>query len=199
MPDRRILIADDNELVRKLLHLMLERDAGWEVALAADGREAILKAQMFRPDVVVLDFSMPDMDGLEIARKISAAVPSVSILLFTLYDSPEMSAAAKQAGVSRVLSKTAAGLPLIEAVEELLTNKTKVSPRNPPQEPVPEPVPEHTNETVNDTATVIASPPIEIPSETIAATMQAEAAKSAAAGNDGDSPPHEPAGGATAN
>ncbi|HEV2615557.1 MAG TPA: response regulator transcription factor [Candidatus Acidoferrales bacterium] len=198
MPAKRILVADDNELVRKLLHLMLERDAGWEVATAADGREAISKAQMFRPDVVILDFAMPDMDGLEIARKISRATPSISILLFTLYDSPEMSVAAKEAGVSRVLPKTAAGLPLIEAVEELLTNKSKLSPRNPPEEPVPEPVPELTNEPVNDTATVIASQPIEIPSETIPATMQAEASKSATVGDDGDGPPRGSVGSSSA-
>src|SRR5579863_10304131 len=93
---QRILIADDNELVRKLLYLMLERDSGWEVAVAKDGNEAIAKAQEFQPDVAILDFAMPDMDGLQIARQISKQLPSAAIILFTVHGSPEMNWAAKQ-------------------------------------------------------------------------------------------------------
>ncbi|HEV2616114.1 MAG TPA: response regulator transcription factor [Candidatus Acidoferrales bacterium] len=117
----KILIADDNELVRRLLRIMLEGQKGWQIcAEAADGSEAIMKAQESKPDAVILDFAMPQVDGLVAAREITRAMPSVPILLFTLYDSPEMSLAAKEAGVSRVLPKTASGLPLIQAVRELL-------------------------------------------------------------------------------
>lgn len=189
MMRKRILVADDNELVRKLLHLMLERDAGWEVAVAPDGREAIAKAQEFKPDVAILDFAMPDMDGLQIARQISRQLPSAAILLFTIHDSPEMDSAAKQAGVSRVLPKTAAGLPLIKAVEELLANQRE-APAQECLEPVPEivsgpacePVPEAVSELVNDPATVIAAPPVEPSPE----MMQAEASESASTSRDGD-------------
>lgn len=118
---KKILIADDNALVRKLLRIMLEGQKGWQIcAEATNGSEAILKAQESRPDAVILDFAMPLLDGLDAAREITRALPSVPILLFTLYDSPEMTLAAKEAGVSRVLPKTASGLPLIQAVRDLL-------------------------------------------------------------------------------
>jgi len=60
---KRILIADDNALVRKLLRGMLERGGGWEVVGARDGQEAVLKAQELKPDAVILDLAMPVMDG----------------------------------------------------------------------------------------------------------------------------------------
>lgn len=119
---KKILIADDNALVRKLLRIMLEGQQGWQVcAEATNGSEAILKAHESQPDAVILDFAMPLLDGLDAAREITRALPSVPILLFTLYDSPEMTLAAREAGVSRVLPKTASGLPLIQAVRDLLT------------------------------------------------------------------------------
>ena len=188
---KRILVADDNELVRKLLHIMLERDAGWEVAVAQDGREAIAKAQEFKPDVAILDFAMPDMDGLQIARRISKQLPSAGILLFTIHDSAEMTFEARRAGVSRVLPKTAAGLPLIKAVEELLANQREAPPQKAP-EPVPEivcgpacePVPELASELVNAPTTVIAAPPVEPSPE----MMQAEASESAPASCDPERP-----------
>lgn len=118
---KKILIADDNALVRKLLRIMLEGQKGWQVcAEATNGSEAILKAQESKPDAVILDFAMPLLDGLDAAREITRTLPSVPILLFTLFDSPEMAFAAKEAGVSRVLPKTASGLPLIQAVQDLL-------------------------------------------------------------------------------
>lgn len=118
---KKILIADDNALVRKLLRIMLEGQKGWQIcAEATNGSEAILKAQESKPDAVILDFAMPLLDGLDAAREITRTLPSVPILLFTLYDSPEMALAAKEAGVSRVLPKTASGLPLIQAVRDLL-------------------------------------------------------------------------------
>lgn len=119
---KKILIADDNALVRKLLRIMLEGQQGWQVcAEATNGSEAILKAHESQPDAVILDFAMPLLDGLDAAREITRTLPSVPILLFTLYDSPEMTLAAKEAGVSRVLPKTASGLPLIQAVRDLLS------------------------------------------------------------------------------
>lgn len=119
---KKILIADDNALVRKLLRIMLEGQKGWQIcAEAVNGSEAVLKAHESNPDAVILDFAMPLMDGLDAAREITRTLPSVPILLFTLYDSPEMTLAAKEAGVSRVLPKTASGLPLIQAVRDLLS------------------------------------------------------------------------------
>lgn len=128
---KKILIADDNALVRKLLRIMLEGQKGWQVcAEATNGSEAILKAQESKPDAVILDFAMPLLDGLDAAREITRALPSVPILLFTLFDSPEMAFAAKKAGVWRVLPKTASGLPLIQAVQDLLEANSEGARRN---------------------------------------------------------------------
>lgn len=197
---KRVLVADDNELVRKLLHIMLERDAGWEVAVAQDGREAIAKAQEFKPDVAIVDFAMPDMDGLQIARRIAKQLPSVGILLFTIHDSAEMTFEARRAGVSRVLPKTAAGLPLIAAVEELLAKQREAPPPE-PRKLVPEivsgsargPGPEHVPELVNEPTVVIAAPPVE-PSREM---MQAEASESAPASCDPERLEDGPANSAT--
>ena len=109
---------------------MLERDGGWEVTAASDGPEAILKAQEDKPDAVILDLAMPEMDGLDAARQIIKVLPTVPILLFTLYDSPETTLAAKEAGVARVLSKTASGKPLIKAVRELLSQGPETTGSN---------------------------------------------------------------------
>lgn len=127
---KRILIADDNELARKLLRIMLEQDGRWEVCCAAaDGQEAVSRAKELKPDAVILDFAMPIMDGLKAAREIAKEAPSVPMLMFTLYDSPEITSAAKQAGVSQILPKTAAGVPLIRAVEELLAQGQEPPPQ----------------------------------------------------------------------
>jgi DNA-binding NarL/FixJ family response regulator len=118
-----ILIADDNGLVRKLLHGMLERGGGWEVTGARDGQEAVLKAQELKPDAVILDLAMALMEGLDAAREIGKALPSTPIILFTIHDSPETTLAATQAGVARVFPKTGSGQGLIKTVEELLAKE----------------------------------------------------------------------------
>jgi len=121
-----ILIADDNGLVRTLLRTMLEGKGLWEVVSAKDGSEAVLKAQELRPDAVILDLAMPLMDGLAAAREIVKALPGVPIILFTLYDSPETTLAAKEAGVAQVFPKTGSGVALIRAVEKLLAKEADV-------------------------------------------------------------------------
>ena len=179
---------------------MLERDAGWEVAVAQDGRDAIAKPQEFKPDVVILDFAMLDMDGLQVARHISKQLPSAAIILFTIHDSPEMNFEARRPGVTRVLPKTAAGLPRIKAVEELLA-KQRGALRQEALEHMPEivsgsacePVPDAVSELANDPATVIAAPPVEPNSD----MMQAEASESAPETCEQESPPERSAESAT--
>jgi len=121
-----ILIADDNGLVRQLLRTMLEHEGGWEVAGSRDGREAVLKAQELRPDAVILDFAMPLMDGLAAAREIAKVLPSVPIVLFTMYDSPETTLAAQKAGIAQVFPKSGSGQALIRMVEELMEKQSGV-------------------------------------------------------------------------
>jgi len=91
-----------------------------KVAGARDGQEAVLKAQELKPDAVILDFAMPLMDGLSAAREIVQVLTSVPIVLFTLYDSPQITLAAKDAGVAQVFPKSSSGQALIRMVEKLL-------------------------------------------------------------------------------
>jgi DNA-binding NarL/FixJ family response regulator len=125
----RILIADDHDVVRMGVRLLLESQPGWAVCgEARTGREAVAKALELRPDVIVLDVSMPELNGVEVTRQIRRSMPA-SILIVTMYDSERMARAAIEAGASGYLSKADAGQVLVEAVRALLGNKTFVSER----------------------------------------------------------------------
>jgi DNA-binding NarL/FixJ family response regulator len=83
----RILIADDHDVVRSGLRSTLETHPNWEVvAEASDGKEAILKAIEAKPDVAVLDYSLPLVNGVEATRQICARLPSTEVLIFTMHD-----------------------------------------------------------------------------------------------------------------
>jgi DNA-binding NarL/FixJ family response regulator len=83
----RILIADDYDVVRSGLRSILEAHPNWQVvAEAADGKEAILKAVETKPDVAVLDYSLPILNGLEATRQIRARLPRTEVLMFTMHD-----------------------------------------------------------------------------------------------------------------
>jgi DNA-binding NarL/FixJ family response regulator len=130
-PDKpvRILIADDHDVVRMGVRLLLESQPGWVVCgEARTGREAVAKSLELRPDLIVLDVSMPELNGVEVTRQIRRSMPT-SILIVTMYDSERMARAAIEAGASGYLSKADAGQVLIEAVHALLGNQTFVSDR----------------------------------------------------------------------
>jgi DNA-binding NarL/FixJ family response regulator len=102
----KILIVDDNVLIRRGLHRLLQMHEGWEVCgEASDGREAVQKSRELAPDVVVLDFFMPGLNGIEAAREISEMSPKIPILMWTMYLSPELFDTARNAGISGVLAK----------------------------------------------------------------------------------------------
>jgi DNA-binding NarL/FixJ family response regulator len=83
---KRILIADDHESVLRGIRVMLESEPGFEVCGdALNGRDAVQKAVALKPDLVVLDFSMPEMDGLQAADEISRLLPNVKLILHTMY------------------------------------------------------------------------------------------------------------------
>ncbi len=103
---RRILIADDNQAVRRAMRHMLEKDADFKVCGEAEnGLEAIEKVGELRPDLVVVDFSMPIMNGLEVARALKRAEPGIPIVLFTMFKDRFLEEEAFAAGVSVVVSK----------------------------------------------------------------------------------------------
>ena len=114
----RILLVDDHELMRKGIRAMLERKSSFEVcAEATSGREAIELAQKHRPDVVILDVTMPEMGGLDAARRISEQVPECHILMFTIHDNEEMVRNTLDAGAHGYILKSDASTRLETAVE----------------------------------------------------------------------------------
>jgi DNA-binding NarL/FixJ family response regulator len=116
----RILIADDHEVVRSGLRSILDTQEGWEVvAEAADGKEAIAKAVATNPDVAIIDYSLPLMNGMEVTRQIRARVPTAEILIFTMHDSEVLVGELLGAGARAFLLKSDAKQHLIAAVAAL--------------------------------------------------------------------------------
>src|SRR5215471_20645431 len=121
----RILIADDHEVARGGIRALLESHPGWEVCgEAKDGREAVELAALSKPDVVLLDIGMPNLNGLEAARQISAASPTVAILILTMHDSDNMVREVLRAGARGFLLKSDAGRDLVSAVDALQSQRT---------------------------------------------------------------------------
>ena len=121
---KRILIADDHKSVLRGVRATIESNPGWKVCgEAVDGVEALTKAIELRPDLIVLDFAMPQLNGLEAAEEISNLLPKVPIVLHTMYGSEVCLKAMKQ-GIWRVVEKAKSGA-LVAAVEELLATKTQ--------------------------------------------------------------------------
>jgi CheY-like chemotaxis protein len=116
----KVLIVDDHREVRAAVRSLIEAGCGAECEEAVNGVDAIVKAAEFAPDLVVLDFSMPEMDGLEAARLLKTTAPDVPLFLLTSYHEPEVEAAAYQAGISRVFSKSDNMKSFITLVREVL-------------------------------------------------------------------------------
>jgi DNA-binding NarL/FixJ family response regulator len=123
-PVTRILIADDHEVVRSGLRAILEAHEGWAVvAEAGDGKEAIVKAVETSPDVAIIDYSLPTMNGVEATRQIRARVPGAEVLIFTMHDSEVLVGELLEAGARAYLLKSDAKQYLIAAVESLANHK----------------------------------------------------------------------------
>ena len=123
--DMRILVADDHEVMRKGVCAILS--AGFHFAMcdeAADGQEAIAKALLHPPDILILDISMPVLDGFSAAREIHKVLPDVPILLFTSKPSEEFLSEARKANVQGFVSKEQAADTLVTAVKALLRKET---------------------------------------------------------------------------
>jgi len=121
----RFLIADDHDVVRKGLRSLIEERPDWQVvAEASDGRDAIEKAQTLKPDIAILDISMPSLNGLEAARHISTTAAHTKILVLTVHESDHIIQEVLRAGARGYLLKSDAGRDLVAAVEALRRNKT---------------------------------------------------------------------------
>jgi DNA-binding NarL/FixJ family response regulator len=120
----RILLADDHDVVRRGLRDELNSHAGWEVCgEASDGREAVKLALKLEPDVVVLDLSMPELNGLEATRQIRRELPRTEVLIFTMHETEQLIREVLSAGARGYVLKSDAGRHLVSAVEALSHHK----------------------------------------------------------------------------
>lgn len=116
----QILIADDHELVRKGLRTVLEKQPGWEVCgEAVNGRQAVELAKELRPDVVVMDVTMPELNGLEATRQICKALPKAEVLILTMHESEQMVNEVLAAGARGYILKADTSRLLVLAIESL--------------------------------------------------------------------------------
>src|SRR5450432_88946 len=121
----RLLVADDHEIVRKGLRSLLEAQPGWQVtAEASDGREAVEKAREIKPDVTVLDISMPALNGLEAARQMIKNDARAKILILTMHESDPLIREVLDAGARGYVLKSDASRDLVTAVNAVRSNKT---------------------------------------------------------------------------
>ena len=124
----RILVVDDHPIVRHGLRTLLGGRPEWEIIdEAEDGVEAVEKADRLKPDVVVLDVSMPRMDGLEACRRIRKSVPKSEVLIVTQHDSPQMMREALGVGARGYIVKSDAARDLLAALEAVSQHRSFIS------------------------------------------------------------------------
>jgi DNA-binding NarL/FixJ family response regulator len=120
----RILIADDHDVMLEGTRTVIERHPGWEVCgTAATGREAIKKAIELKPDIVVMDMTMPELNGLDAAILIKRQLPNTEILIFTGHATEQLIREVFDAGVKSFINKAEAQTYLIDAIESLSRHK----------------------------------------------------------------------------
>jgi two-component system, NarL family, response regulator NreC len=126
----RVLIADDHAIVRAGLRAIVNGEAGLElVGEAAGGREGLQMAESLQPDILILDYSMPDMDGIQVTREIHARLPSVRVLILTVHENETLAREAIRAGASGYIIKQAAESELISAIHTIQIGDVYVSPK----------------------------------------------------------------------
>jgi len=124
MKSVRILIADDHDLLRRGVRALLQTHAGMEIcAEASTGREAVAKAETLKPDIAILDISMPDLNGVEAARRIRKVSPNTEILILSVHYSDQLIHEIVDAGVRGYIVKTDSDRDLVAAVETLSKHK----------------------------------------------------------------------------
>jgi two-component system nitrate/nitrite response regulator NarL len=121
MSKKRVLLADDSAAIRKLVRPLFASHPNLElVGEAEHGREAVEKAPRLRPDLIILDLSMPVMNGLEAAPRLLKILPNVWLILFTAHDGPEVQRLSRAAGIDAVIPKSNAVTHLIAQAEALV-------------------------------------------------------------------------------
>jgi len=129
-PRLRILLADDHELLRRGIRGLLQAKRRWRVVgEARDGVEAVAMAKKMKPDVVILDINMPNLNGLEATPQIREAAPTAKILILTLHESAEMVRRALEAGAQGFVLKSDLAQGLVTALKEISRSKVFLTPK----------------------------------------------------------------------
>jgi two-component system response regulator NreC len=125
----RILIADDHEVVREGMRTLIEHEPGWQVCgTATNGQEAVETAKQLKPQVVVLDMTMPKLDGLEALRQIKRALPNTEVMVFSAHHSEKTIEQLFDAGAKSYIQKSEAGRHLVSAIKSLAEHKPFFTP-----------------------------------------------------------------------
>lgn len=134
----KILIADDSDIGRASIRTILSKQIGWTVCgEAVNGRNAVLMAHDLKPDLIIMDFSMPMLDGLQASKEILRAMPEVPIIVFTFHLTPQLNLEASRIGIRKVVSKSDGASALRSAVEALLDDgNAPVGPIEVPADPL---------------------------------------------------------------
>lgn len=120
----RILIVDDNPTVRRYLRAVLEQQESWRVSgEARSGAEALRLVSEAPPDLIVMDYRMPDLNGVDVSKRIGRTFPKIPILMVTLHLSKQLAEAARDAGIRGACAKQDIG-SVVEAVDVLLHDST---------------------------------------------------------------------------
>jgi DNA-binding NarL/FixJ family response regulator len=125
VPELRFLIADDHNVLRRGVRAIVENHPNWTVvAEACNGREAIEQAKFCKPDVAILDFSMPEVNGLDAARDVLTHLPDTKVLILTIHDNDELIEEMRRVGVHGYVLKSAPDRDLVPAIKAVLKNQT---------------------------------------------------------------------------
>src|SRR4030042_5941181 len=126
----RVLIVDDHAIVRAGLRALMKSEAGMElVGEAKNGEEAIQFSQELQPDVIVLDLNLPDLDGIQVTRRIKNEQPGIRILILTVHEDEALLREAIRAGASGYIIKHAAENELISAIHSILMDEIYIHPK----------------------------------------------------------------------
>jgi DNA-binding NarL/FixJ family response regulator len=120
----RILIADDHDVMREGTRAVIERHPGWEVCgVAGTGREAVAQAIKLEPDIVIMDMSMPDLNGLDATVQVKRRLPQTEVLMFTAHQTEDLIRDVFESGVKSFILKSEAHTYLVEAIQSLSQHK----------------------------------------------------------------------------
>jgi two-component system response regulator NreC len=120
----RVLVADDHEVMRTGVRALIEQEPGWQVCgTATNGQEAVDVARKLKPDVVILDMTMPELDGLEALREIKRALPNTEVVIFSAHHSEEVIGQLFEAGAKSYVQKSDASRHLVAAIKSLAEHK----------------------------------------------------------------------------